>query len=88
MQGDPTEGALLTLGGGKLGLEVEQEGEQQPRSDFIPFESEHRLMTTLHHDHEGNGLIYLKGLTPAICTRRCSAARGCSAAAMCWAPSG
>ena len=60
IEGDPTEGALLTLGG-KLGLEPEQEGEQQPRSDFIPFESEHRFMATLHHDHEGNGVIYLKG---------------------------
>ena len=32
-----------------------------PRTDVIPFESEHRFMATLHHDHAGHGFVYLKG---------------------------
>ncbi|HAK61844.1 MAG TPA: carbonate dehydratase, partial [Alphaproteobacteria bacterium] len=32
-----------------------------PCTDGIPFESQHRFMATLHHDHIGNGFIYVKG---------------------------
>ncbi|HDR46778.1 MAG TPA: HAD family hydrolase, partial [Geoalkalibacter subterraneus] len=60
IHGDPTEGALLTLGP-KLGLDAEHEADDLPRTDAIPFESEHRFMATLHHDHEGNAYIFLKG---------------------------
>jgi magnesium-transporting ATPase (P-type) len=60
IQGDPTEGALLVLGG-KLGLDLKLESKERPRTDLIPFESEHRFMATLHHDHAGHGFIYLKG---------------------------
>ncbi|MDO3377937.1 cation-transporting P-type ATPase [Geoalkalibacter halelectricus] len=60
VQGDPTEGALLTLGN-KVGLDLKTEQDQHPRTDVIPFESEHRFMATLHHDHEGQAVIYLKG---------------------------
>ncbi len=60
LEGDPTEGALLTLGL-KAGLEMADEQGAWPRTDLIPFESEHRFMATLHHDHEGNGVIWLKG---------------------------
>ncbi|HRP95164.1 MAG TPA: cation-transporting P-type ATPase [Rhodocyclaceae bacterium] len=60
LQGDPTEGALVTLAR-KAGLEPGFEGESLPRTDVIPFESEHRFMATLHHDHRGGGRIYLKG---------------------------
>ena len=60
IQGDPTEGALLTLAG-KLGLDGQHENQMRPRSDVIPFESERRFMATLHHDHAGHGFIYLKG---------------------------
>ncbi|PKO80295.1 MAG: carbonate dehydratase [Betaproteobacteria bacterium HGW-Betaproteobacteria-13] len=58
--GDPTEGALLTLAA-KAGLDAAFEREALPRVDAIPFESEHRFMATLHHDHRGGGLILLKG---------------------------
>ena len=58
--GDPTEGALITLAW-KAGLDEAFEREALPRTDVIPFESEHRFMATLHHDHAGHGLIYLKG---------------------------
>ena len=60
LTGDPTEGALLTLAL-KAGLDPRQTREALPRSDVIPFESEHRFMATLNHDHEGRGFIYLKG---------------------------
>ena len=60
MQGDPTEGALMTLAM-KADLDPTELGKELPRIDAIPFESEHRFMATLHHDHHGHGVIYLKG---------------------------
>lgn len=60
IQGDPTEGALVTLAV-KAGLEHSDVQTQYPRTDAIPFESQHRFMATLHHDHTGHGFIYLKG---------------------------
>jgi len=60
LAGDPTEGALVTLAM-KAGLEPAFEREALPRVDVIPFESWHRFMATLHHDHQGHGLILLKG---------------------------
>jgi calcium-translocating P-type ATPase len=60
LTGDPTEGALLTLAL-KAGLDPRQTREALPRSDVIPFESEHRFMATLNHDHDGRGFIFLKG---------------------------
>ncbi|MCW5828158.1 MAG: cation-transporting P-type ATPase [Deltaproteobacteria bacterium] len=60
VEGDPTEGALVTLAM-KAGLDPVYENEAQPRRDVIPFESEHRFMATLHHDHAGHGFIFLKG---------------------------
>ncbi len=72
--GDPTEGALLTLAH-KAGLEEAFECEALPRTDVIPFESEHRFMATLNHDHEGRGLVYLKG-APERVLELCAAVRG------------
>ncbi len=60
MHGDPTEGALVSMGI-KAGLEHTKVKEMYPRTDIIPFESEHRFMATLHHDHSGHGFIYVKG---------------------------
>jgi magnesium-transporting ATPase (P-type) len=67
IEGDPTEGALLTLGR-KLGLERDFEVKQWPRIDVIPFESEHRFMGTLHHNHSGHGFVYLKGAPERVLT--------------------
>lgn len=80
LHGDPTEGALLTLAL-KSGLDIQTLLMQLPRSDAIPFESEHRFMATLHHDHNGHGLIYLKGAPERVlemCTRQRSADGGSS----------
>jgi magnesium-transporting ATPase (P-type) len=60
LHGDPTEGALLTLGL-KAGLELAHQQQAWPRSDVIPFDSAHRFMATLHHDHYGHAFIYVKG---------------------------
>ncbi len=60
VQGDPTEGALITLAQ-KAGLDSIFEQEALPRTDVIPFESQHRFMASLHHDHAGHGCIYVKG---------------------------
>jgi magnesium-transporting ATPase (P-type) len=74
LQGDPTEGALVTLAR-KAGLDPHFEGESLPRTDVIPFESEHRFMATLHHDHLGGGRIYLKG-APERVLELCRRQRG------------
>ncbi|HEY0720471.1 MAG TPA: cation-transporting P-type ATPase [Gammaproteobacteria bacterium] len=58
--GDPTEGALHTLAL-KAGLDADDERANAPRIDEIPFESEHRFMATLHHDHQGHTFALLKG---------------------------
>ena len=60
IEGDPTEGALIPLAL-KAGFDPVYERESLPRTDVIPFESEHRFMATLHHDHAGHGFIYVKG---------------------------
>jgi magnesium-transporting ATPase (P-type) len=60
MDGDPTEGALLTLAL-KSGLDPVAEQARFRRLDSIPFESEHRFMATLHHDHHGEHVIHVKG---------------------------
>ena len=60
VHGDPMEGSLL-VAGLKAGLDLELETKNFPRTDLIPFESEHRYMSTLHHSHTGEAFIYLKG---------------------------
>ncbi len=60
LTGDPTEGALISLAL-KTGLKEGFERESLPRIDAIPFESEHRFMATLHHDHAGKSFVFLKG---------------------------
>jgi magnesium-transporting ATPase (P-type) len=60
VQGDPTDGALITLAL-KAGVHGEKAHEVLPRSDVIPFESDHKFMATLHQDSTGRGMIYLKG---------------------------
>jgi magnesium-transporting ATPase (P-type) len=68
IQGDPTEGALVVLAI-KAGLDPAELSKTLPRDDLIPFESEHRFMATLHHDHKGNGHIYVKGAYEAVLQR-------------------
>ena len=58
--GDPTEGALLAFAL-KAGFDSGMAARAFPRIDVIPFESEHRYMATLHHDHEKRAFVLLKG---------------------------
>ncbi|HLS86931.1 MAG TPA: cation-transporting P-type ATPase [Burkholderiales bacterium] len=74
MAGDPTEGALVTLAM-KAGIDPAGQRSALPRTDTIPFESEHRLMATLHHDHDGRGVIYVKG-APERILEMCERQRG------------
>ncbi|MBX9917390.1 MAG: cation-transporting P-type ATPase [Nitrosomonas sp.] len=67
IQGDPTEGALITVAM-KAALDPAREHEQLPRIDVIPFEPEHRFMATLHHDHAGQSLVYVKGAPERVLT--------------------
>jgi magnesium-transporting ATPase (P-type) len=65
VDGDPMEGALLALAM-KAGCDTDVERKSSPRSDVIPFESEHRFMATLHHDHAGHAFVYVKGAPERI----------------------
>jgi magnesium-transporting ATPase (P-type) len=72
VDGSPTEGALLAVAM-KAGLDPDFEARALPRTDLIPFESEHRCMGTLHHDHSGRGFIFVKGAPErilAMCSRQ------------------
>jgi magnesium-transporting ATPase (P-type) len=73
VQGDSTDGALIALAM-KAGQDPEFCSREYPRVDTIPFESEHKFMATLHHDHSGHGFIYLKG-APEQVLEMCSRER-------------
>jgi magnesium-transporting ATPase (P-type) len=69
--GDTMDAALLSLGR-KGGLDDAFERQEWPRDDSIPFDSSHRFMATLHHDHMGRGFMYIKGAPErlfAMCAR-------------------
>lgn len=65
VEGDPTEGALITLAL-KANLESVSEHESLPRIDTIPFESQYRFMATLHLTHTDVGMILVKGAPEKI----------------------
>ena len=54
VEGDPMEGALLALAR-KAGLDHDQEAARFPRTDLVPFDSEHRFMAVLHHSQADVG---------------------------------
>lgn len=60
LHGNPVDGALLSLGL-KAKKDLHFQKQLYPLTDLIPFESEHKFMATLHHDHQGNGFLYVKG---------------------------
>ncbi|WP_436644268.1 cation-transporting P-type ATPase [Microbaculum sp. FT89] len=76
VEGDPMEGALLALAG-KVGVDVSQELSARTRTDEIPFDSRHKFMATLHHDHPGHADIFVKG-APEQILAMCAEQRGAS----------
>ncbi|ABM04092.1 ATPase, P-type (transporting), HAD superfamily, subfamily IC [Psychromonas ingrahamii 37] len=71
-QGDPMEVALLALSG-KVRPGDDQVRKQWSRTDVIPFDSKHKYMATLNHDHENHAFIFIKGAPETIismCSRQ------------------
>ena len=72
VEGDPMEGALLSLSG-RVGIDIRKELAGWTRTDAIPFDSKHRFMATLNHDHENHAFVSVKGAPEqifAMCTRQ------------------
>jgi magnesium-transporting ATPase (P-type) len=65
VDGDPMEGALLTLAA-KAGIDTVTIRKECPRADVLPFESAHAYMATLHHDPAGNAFVCVKGAPERI----------------------
>lgn len=75
VEGDPTEGALLTSAS-KAGVFPDASAHERPRLDTLPFESEHQFMATLHDQGATQPhLLYLKGSVEQV-TARCGKAAG------------
>ncbi len=69
VEGDPTEGALLTAAA-KAGILQGDIESALPRLDAIPFESQHQYMATLHEGGVGEPrLAYLKGSIESLLPR-------------------
>jgi Ca2+-transporting ATPase len=65
--GDPTEGALV-VAAEKCGLREKETREKYPRISEIPFESERKMMSTIH-GIEGKNKAYVKGAAEALLDR-------------------
>lgn len=65
VDGDPMEGALMALAG-KISGDGPEPYRQWTRTDAIPFDSAHRYMATLYHDHAGHACIHVKGAPEAV----------------------
>lgn len=67
--GDPTEGALVVLGA-KGGYPQEELNKMFPRISEFPFDSERKLMSTVH-DMDNKTIMYTKG-APDVILSRCT----------------
>ena len=65
VEGDPMEGALLAFSG-KTGFDGSEAQIQWTRTDMIPFDTQHKFMATLNHDHENNACVFVKGAPEAV----------------------
>ncbi len=63
--GDPMEGALKVFAH-KAEFDLAQSEQDWPRLDEIPFDTQHRFMATLNHDHHGHTVVYVKGAPERI----------------------
>ncbi len=60
IHGDPMEAALKVFAR-KAEFDADDSAEGWRRVDEVPFDTRNRFMATLHHDHHGHGVAYLKG---------------------------
>ncbi|MFO0070343.1 MAG: cation-translocating P-type ATPase, partial [Alphaproteobacteria bacterium] len=65
VEGDPMEGALLAFAG-KMDVDARKEQAAWTRTDAIPFDSKHRFMATLNHEHELHAFLFVKGAQERI----------------------
>lgn len=65
IHGDPTEGALLTVGM-KAGIDQKASKEELPRHHEFPFELGRKRMTTIHQSQGGDFLAYTKGAPETV----------------------
>lgn len=63
--GDPMEIALLAFAS-KTDPDSNKTRNQWTRTDVIPFDSKHKYMATLNHNHEGHAFIIIKGAPETI----------------------
>lgn len=82
VDGDPMEGALVTLAH-KAGIDPVLLRKQVPRTDEIPFDTQHKFMATLHHDHDGRAFVLIKG-APETVLAMCVDASGARLDASAW----
>jgi P-type Ca2+ transporter type 2C len=77
--GDPTEGALLVLGG-KAGIDIDETRERLPRLATLPFDPTYKLMATFNSatDAGGRAVVrcFVKGAAPAVMARAATALSG------------
>ena len=73
--GDPTEGALIVLGG-KGGLNIEETRRAYPRIAEVPFDSDYKFMATFHEMTGAHGepvvRCYVKGAPDVLIARAAS----------------
>ncbi len=74
VQGDPMEGALVTLSM-REGLEPVNTRREWERIDEIPFDAQHRFMATLNRTPYGDSVVLLKG-APERLLAMCTVQRG------------
>ena len=63
--GDPMEAALKVFAR-KAEFDADANLEDWPRVDEVPFDTRNGFMATLHRDHHGHGVAYLKGAPERI----------------------
>lgn len=68
LMGDPTETALVQFGRDK-GFDVRQEEPKEPRVADLPFDSDRKLMSTIHKLADGRFLVAVKGAPDVLLGR-------------------